>query len=293
MFLRISFLLMLVTIIVFAPAGRFKVQTHLRTMDPDLATLNSRPHHPKPAPDGSLHHTAEAANQLGRSHWLKTFPVKSEMPLAMFLPVQSKDVKDLGVGNLLVANRNLADPNFAETVVLLIHYDSEGVVGLIVNRRTNVPISRVLEEPKAAKDLSDPIYLGGPVEAPTVFALLESPARLEGAEHIFGSVHMISKKDLFEKTISARPAPGFFHVYLGYAGWDTVQLRKEVELGAWFIFPADARTVFSSNPDSVWSQMIQKTELKLAGSEPPDADRRISADEHLISAVAEGRETKK
>src|SRR5262249_39205581 len=124
MFLRISFFLMLVTIIVFAPMGRFKVQTHLRTMEPDLATLNSRPHHPKPAPDGPPHQPAQAANQLGRSHWLKTFLVKSEMALAMFLPVQSKNVKDLGAGKLLVASRNLADPNFAETVVLLIHYDS-------------------------------------------------------------------------------------------------------------------------------------------------------------------------
>jgi hypothetical protein len=104
--------------------------------------------------------------------------------------------------------------------------------------------------------------------------LLQSPAKLEGAEHIFGGVYLISAKTLFEQTISARPDPGVFHVYLGYAGWTNDQLRREVQLGAWFIFQADAQTVFASDPDSLWSQMIAKTELKLAGSQPADTLQR-------------------
>ncbi len=81
---------------------------------------------------------------------------------------------------------------------------------------------------------------------------------------------MFSTKALFEQTITARPDPRGFHVYLGSAGWTNDQLRKELELGAWFIFQADAGTVFNSNPDSLWPQMIQKTELKLAGRTQAD-----------------------
>jgi|SRR5580658_1241966 putative AlgH/UPF0301 family transcriptional regulator len=199
-------------------------------------------------------------------------PTPNSRP-AVFLPVQSKNAKDLGAGKLLVASRGLADPQFAKTVVLLVHYDAEGAVGLILNRRTDVPLSRVLDGFKAAKHLSDPVYLGGPVETPAVFALLQSPAKVEGAQHIFGAVYMISSKMLFEHTISARPDPSGFHVYLGYAGWTDDQLQKELQLGAWFIFQGDAGTVFNSDPDSLWPQMIQKTELKLAESGPAGADR--------------------
>jgi putative transcriptional regulator len=200
------------------------------------------------------------------------FPSENEVRSAVLLPVQSKNAKELGAGKLLVASRGLGDPIFAKTVVLLVQYDEEGVVGLILNRRTDVPLSRVLEGVKAANHRSDPAYLGGPVETPGVFALLRSRAKPEGAQHIFGAVYLISTKALFEQTISARPEPHDFHVYLGYAGWTNDQLRKEVELGAWLIFPADASTVFNSDPDSLWLQMIRKTELKLAGSEPADAD---------------------
>ena len=180
--------------------------------------------------------------------------------------VQSKNPKDLGAGKLLVASRELADPNFAKTVILLVHYDAEGAVGLMINRRTGLPISRVLAELKTAKDFSDPVYLGGPVETPTVFALLRSKDKLDGAEHVFGGVYWISSKTALEKTISSRPDPGVFRVYLGYAGWTADQLRTEVRLGGWFIFPADNQSVFNANPESLWRQMIEKTELEMAGS---------------------------
>ena len=250
---KLCFFTLLATMVAFATVGTLS--------DPALA------------PDGSLGYAGPAANQPDRSHRVRTFE-QSEVTPALFLPVQSKNTKDLGAGKLLVASRDLGDPNFVETVVLLVHYDAEGVVGLILNRRSHVPLSRVLEGLKAAKDRSDPVYLGGPVEKPTVFALLQSPAKLEGAEHVFGAVYLISRKTVFEQTISARPDPGVFHVYLGYAGWSNEQLRREVELGAWFIFPADSGAVFNSDPDSLWSQMIQKTELKLAESQPADANQR-------------------
>ena len=201
-----------------------------------------------------------------------SFRPKSEMRPADFLPVQSKNAKSLGVGTLLVASRNLGDPHFAKTVILLVRYDAQGALGLILNRRTDVPLSRVLESQKTAKDRSDPVYVGGPLELPTVFALFHSPAKLEGAEHVFDGVYLIAAKPLFEQTLAARPDPGVFHVYLGYAGWTQDQLRMEVELGAWFIFPAEASTVFNANPDSLWLEMIRKTELQLARSEPVETE---------------------
>jgi putative AlgH/UPF0301 family transcriptional regulator len=173
---------------------------------------------------------------------------------------------------LLVASRDLGDPNFAHTVVLLIHYDAQGVVGLVLNRRTDIPLSRALDGVKAAKDRSDRVFLGGPVETPALFALLQSKTKLEGAEQIFSGVYLISAKPLFEQTISARPDPKVFHVYMGYAGWTREQLQMEVQLGAWYIFPSDASTVFNSDPDSLWFQMIRKTELKFTKSEPANAD---------------------
>jgi putative transcriptional regulator len=194
------------------------------------------------------------------------FRVESPAPPPGFLPVQFENAKSLRAGKVLVASRNLGDPHFAKTVILLVHYDAQGVLGLVLNHRTDVPLSRVLDSPKA-KDRSDPVYLGGPIETADVFALLQSAAKPEGAEHVFGGVYMINSKTLFEQTLSAQPKPDVFHVYLGYAGWTQDQLRQEVELGAWFIFPAEAATVFHADPDALWPEMIRKTEMQMARGE--------------------------
>jgi putative transcriptional regulator len=194
-------------------------------------------------------------------------PAAAALLPASFLPVQFKNPKDLGIGKLLVASRGIGDPRFAEAVILLVNYDENGVIGLVLNRRTTVPLSQVLDL-KAAKDRSDPVYIGGPVEPSVAFALFQSSATLKKEKNVFGSVYLISDKDLFEKTISARPDPKVFHVYMGYAGWTPAQLQAEVQLGAWFVFPADPATVFNSDPESLWLHMIQKTELRLTQAEP-------------------------
>lgn len=172
---------------------------------------------------------------------------------------------ELAAGTFLVASRDLGDPNFSETVILLLRYDEEeGAMGLIVNRRTDLPLSRVFEDVKGAKGRKDLAYMGGPVEPGDVLALLKSSAKLEDADRVFGSVYLISDKDLLEKTLADKTEPGVFHVFLGYAGWGPGQLEHEVDLGAWHIVPADAASVFDADPDSVWPRLIRRTELRIA-----------------------------
>jgi putative transcriptional regulator len=177
---------------------------------------------------------------------------------------QTKSTNDLGAAKLLVASRDLLDPNFVKTVILLVHDDGDKVLGLILNRRTDVQLSAALPALKAAKGRADRMYSGGPVDATTVFAMIESPAKVEGAPRVFDDVYLILTRALLEQNISARRDPGVFHIYLGYAGWTSDQLKGEVELGAWFVFPADAATVFDTDPDTLWSRMIRKTEQKMA-----------------------------
>jgi putative transcriptional regulator len=262
MSLRKRFLFaMLFTIVALAATRSMSVYN----AEVDVPKPNTWSRAPVPATAALPWHDSQLASKPSR--WLEAFGTKGELRPATFLPIQFNSPQDLGVGKLLVASRSLGDPDFARTVVLLVHYDEKGVLGLILNRRTHVPLSRVLDL-DAAKDRSDPVYLGGPVAPSAVFALFKSSAKIKKAENIFGGVYLISDKELFEQTISARPDPGVFHVYLGYAGWTQDQLRTEVQLGGWFVFPADAATIFNSDPDSLWLQMVQKAELQLAKTEP-------------------------
>ena len=172
---------------------------------------------------------------------------------------------ELAPGTFLVASRDLGDPNFSETVILLLRYDEEqGAMGLIVNRRSDLPLARVFEDVKQAKARKDMAYLGGPVEEGNVLALLKSSAKLDAEQRVFAGVYLISSKEQLEKALAEKTEPSAFHVYLGYAGWGPGQLEHELELGAWHIMAAVAASVFDDDPEAVWPRLIRRTEMRIA-----------------------------
>ena len=69
---------------------------------------------------------------------------------------------DLARGMCLVAGRRLVDPNFSESVVLLLEYDAKGALGLIVNRPTEVRLTDLLPDVEELKESADIVYVGGP-----------------------------------------------------------------------------------------------------------------------------------
>jgi putative transcriptional regulator len=177
---------------------------------------------------------------------------------------QSRRPEDLGVGKLLVATRDLADPNFAESVVLLVDYGEDGAVGLMINRQTKVPVSRALPELKGSNKYSDPAYLGGPVTIGAVMALLQSRTEPHPTKHIFGNVYLLSTKSELEAALAAGKGSGDLRVYLGYCGWGPGQLESELRRGDWHIFDASEQLVFDANPSTLWSRMIARTEVRTA-----------------------------
>ena len=179
---------------------------------------------------------------------------------------QSTQTHALAAGKFLVASRDLLDPNFAETVVLLVRYEEDGVVGLIINRRTRIPVARLFPDlPDSIKGRSDPLYAGGPVARTMALALLRSRARLEGAEPVLADVSLVASQALLKKTMAAGTGPATFRLYAGYSGWTAKQLQGEVELGGWHMFPGDASMVFDPDPESVWLRLIRRTEQRVAG----------------------------
>lgn len=181
---------------------------------------------------------------------------------AVALPGQS--THDLGIGKLLVARRSAPDSTFAETVILVVRYTQGGTVGLMLNRRTEVPISRALEPLKGAGGRSEPVFAGGPVELPNVLALLRANVMPEGAEHVTGKVYLVPTGALLEKTLAKRLDPADFRVYLGYCGWSRGQLENETSHGFWRVLNGSADIAFDSEPETLWSRLIERTEQRIA-----------------------------
>lgn len=174
------------------------------------------------------------------------------------------DDAELRAGNFLIARKSLPDPNFEDTVVLLIDYSPRGAMGLIINWRSRVPLSRALGQVEEAKGHKDPVFVGGPVQRTGVQALMRSSASLTDGQRVFADVYLVSTRELLRKALGSGADSATLRVYLGYSGWGAGQLEREIGLGTWHILKGDAATVFDPDPDSVWPRLIRRTEFRIA-----------------------------
>jgi putative transcriptional regulator len=91
----------------------------------------------------------------------------------------------------------------------------------------------------------------------------------DGAEHVTGKVSLVPTGVLLEKTLAARPDPADFRVYLGYSGWARGQLENETGRGFWQVLNGSDEVVFDSEPETLWSRLIERTEQRIAQSKAP------------------------
>jgi putative transcriptional regulator len=167
-------------------------------------------------------------------------------------------------GTILIASEKLGDPHFAASVVLITRHDPDGgIMGVILNRPTDMTLAKAFPQMHAS---TDPIYDGGPVSPEAVQALLRASEKPATAEPVVTDIYSVVRKALLEKSITDRLPSSKFRVYLGYAGWGPGQLENELRLGAWSPIRGSkvAKYVFDANPPSLWERLDREMHSQLA-----------------------------
>ena len=168
---------------------------------------------------------------------------------------------------LLVAMPQVLDPFFHKSVVLLIHQSEEGSFGLIINRRTDIHVSEILNgmEITWLGDRDALALFGGPVQSQLGTVLFDpGPGKriaTEASSEILQGV-MITQHVGDLSKLAGSP-PGAFRLYLGYAGWGAGQLIEEILRNDWLTAPVTTDLIFAADPDQVWSDA-----LKAVGVDP-------------------------
>ena len=174
-------------------------------------------------------------------------------------------------GRLLIALPALRDPNFDRTVVLMLHHDEEGAVGVVLNRPSQMEVTDAL--PQWGELVAKPtvFFLGGPVSPDSAICLAHRSrvSELDGWQPVLGPI------GTFDLTLDPGEVGAELRelrVFSGYAGWGPGQLEGELELGAWLVLdstPADAMT---EEPDQLWRTVLRRQggQLQLLAAFPPD-----------------------
>ena len=178
--------------------------------------------------------------------------------------------KELAQGKFLVADRQLMDPNFRETVVLLLHYGPDGAMGLVINRPLPIKLATVFPDIKELDRSEETLYLGGPVEPGGILLLVKSEHAPEDSTPVFGNIYLSTSQSVLQRLIKKPRKNDRFRIFAGYAGWAAEQLEFECESGGWHVLDADDETLFDHKSSEIWPELIQRVSANWVNLKAPD-----------------------
>ncbi len=179
-------------------------------------------------------------------------------------------------GMLLVASPALLDPNFADSVVLLLDVDDNGALGVVLNRPSGVPVHAVLEGWADVVAEPDVLFQGGPVGADGALAVAllrdpeDVPVGFRAVNGMLGLVDLDAPVELLEGSLAG------LRIFAGYAGWGAAQLDGEIEEGSWYVVPGETWDAFRTDTTDLWREVLRRQPGEMAWHSTRPADPELN-----------------
>ena len=164
-------------------------------------------------------------------------------------------------GQLLIAMPSMTDPRFEKSVIYMCAHNSDGAMGLVINRAIDsLTFPELLEQleidPGSGGD-NIRVLFGGPVEQARGF-VLHSPDYLQDASLVVDDNVVLTATIDILRAIADGTGPNNCLLALGYAGWGAGQLDSEIKSNGWLSVDADEDLVFGCDLDEKWERAMTK-----------------------------------
>jgi len=157
-------------------------------------------------------------------------------------------------GSLLLSEPFMLDPNFERSVVLLCEHNSEGTVGMILNQRSQLLITDIID----IEMVDFPLHIGGPVQNNAIFFLHRAIDKLGEGSPITKDIYWGGD---FEKAImlinEGILSTDEIKFFLGYSGWADGQLVDEINQNSWAVHNTyNSELTFIVDGEDLWKQAL-------------------------------------
>jgi len=161
--------------------------------------------------------------------------------------------EDLSKALLLVATPDLDGP-YRRTAIVAVPM-GEKHIGFILNRASDVKLAALLPDFPPAAKIADPVYIGGPEMAGSLFAMV--PRDPGGkAMRLFGDIFVTAAADNLNRLIEQAPDEARF--FAGFVGWMPGELARELEEGCWLVDEPEPATLFRRDTGALWEELLKK-----------------------------------
>ncbi len=166
-------------------------------------------------------------------------------------PIGANAAQALNLANhFLIAMPSMQDPVFGGTVVYVCEHNENGVLGVVINKPTDMTMQVLFERIDLKLDASleshvdEPIMFGGPVQDDRGFVLHTPGNRYSSSLTVTKDIAFTTSIDVLE-AVAAGDGPPRMLVSIGYSGWSPGQLEEEIGRNGWLTVGADPEILFN------------------------------------------------
>lgn len=161
-------------------------------------------------------------------------------------------------GSILISEPFLQDAYFQRSVVLLVEHNTQGSMGFVLNKKTDLIVNTFFPELEEYPEI--PIYLGGPVSANRLFFIhslgnLIVPDSVKIKDRLYFDGDFEALKRYMQNGHSIEGKVKFF---LGYSGWTEGQLGNEINKNSWVVSHAAKENVLLADGESFWKNSLEQ-----------------------------------
>lgn len=165
-------------------------------------------------------------------------------------------------GKILISEPFLQDPNFKRSIILLVEHNTEGSVGFILNKPTDLKLNETIND---FPEFDSPVYFGGPVQVNSLQFIHRAGDIIEGSIRITDGLYWGGDFEVLKLLVETKQVePSDFRFFIGYSGWGSSQLGEEMKLNSWLVAPSKIDDIFSDDPDKLWRDVLKGMGKKFA-----------------------------
>jgi putative transcriptional regulator len=166
---------------------------------------------------------------------------------------------------LLIAMPSIEDPNISKSVIYVCEHQSQGTVGLMINRPMQYPLGLVFDqlqiEPLRTECNRLPLLFGGPLHPERGFVIHRPLGGWRSSLALREGVTVTTSNDII-RAIAQDTGPKDALVALGYVGWGEGQLDIEMLENVWLVCPFKPDLLYEVPFDQRWDRALLSIGVK-------------------------------
>lgn len=142
----------------------------------------------------------------------------------------------------------MQDPNFSGSLTYLCDHNSDGAMGIVINRPTDITLAELLEQLEIEMTVESDalVHAGGPVQQDRGFIFHDGEQLWDSTLSLSSGLKLTTSKDILE-AIARGKGPETYLIALGYAGWGAGQLEEELTENTWLTCPGSKEILFAED----------------------------------------------